>query len=85
MTIEVLSQDIKPTVQVIDQSEKYKIVDNIFKLRKLYDDSSIVRLKTGSIHQIDTGKYQISFNFYARWGIYVNEGTLKKGTAYQIG
>ena len=72
------SQNVKPSIQVIDQSEKYKIVDNIFKIRKLYGDSSSMRLKTEMKHAIDTGSYLVSINFYARWGIYSNEGVLKK-------
>jgi hypothetical protein len=73
-----IAQDNKPNIQIIDQSEKYKIVDNIFKIQKLFGDSSSVRLKSGIIHPIDTGTYEISVKFYARWGIYINEGTLKK-------
>ncbi len=78
LTINGLAQNNKPNIQAIDQSEKYKIVDNIFKVQRLFGDSSIVRLKTEIKHPIDTGRYEVNINFYARWGIYSNEGTLKK-------
>lgn len=71
LTINGLSQD-KPSIQVINQSEKYKIVDNTFKIRKQFGDSSTVRLKTEISHPIETGNYLVSINFYARWGIYSN-------------
>ena len=78
LNVNCLAQENKPNIQIIDQSEKYKIVDNIYKVQELFGDSSTVRLKTEIIHPIDTGRYEISINFYARWGIYSNEGTLKK-------
>ena len=77
-TVSSFSQTAKPTIQAINQSEKYTIVDNIFKLEKLFADSSTVRLKTETIHSIDSGTYLVAINFYARWGIYSNEGVLKQ-------
>jgi len=75
---EIIPGESSGKIQVIDQSEKYSIVDNIFMLEKQFGDSATIRLKTTETLLIDSGKYIIKINFYARWGIYVNEGLLKK-------
>jgi hypothetical protein len=68
----------KGKIQVINQSKKYTVVDNIFKLEQQFGDSTKMRFDTETENLVEAGSYLVKINFYARWGIYSNDGILTK-------
>ncbi|HCT29786.1 MAG TPA: hypothetical protein DIW31_03410 [Bacteroidales bacterium] len=67
----------KGILRVKVQSKIYKVVDDVFLLKKLNSETSNERFEVDKAIKLDTGKYILQIPFYAKSGMFYNDGTIE--------
>ncbi|RPH32517.1 MAG: hypothetical protein EHM93_09170 [Bacteroidales bacterium] len=71
------SNNPKGSVRVQTQSKVYKIVDEVYSLKKLNGNDPNERYDVDKTIKIDTGLYILRVPFHAKAGIFYNDGAIE--------
>ena len=59
------------------QSKVYKIVDDVYSLKRLNSEKPSERFNVDKAIKLDTGRYILRVPFYAKSGMFYNDGTIE--------